>query len=51
MLWLAVFCTFCAPPAIGLIVALVQREPELSRGFEVIVIQPVVDEDEIAEGN
>jgi hypothetical protein len=45
MLWLAVFGAFCAPPTIGLVVLIIQRRPDAPRGFEVIVIQPVIDED------
>jgi len=42
MLWIAVFCAFCAAPAIGLVVGLFQRrghaDPEI-RGFEVILVE------------
>jgi hypothetical protein len=53
MLWLAVFCAFCAPPLIGLIVVIAQRPRESStairRGFDVIV-PVVVEEDSFREG-
>jgi hypothetical protein len=42
MLWIAVFCAFCAAPAVGFVVGLCQRRAQAGRairGFYVILIR------------
>jgi hypothetical protein len=51
MLWIAVLCAFCAPPAIGLVVSLFQRRPGSTssiRGFEVIIVET---DDKVQQSN